>query len=144
MASAWKGRSARRLRLEQLRTARQVLADELKKDLAFRREWERLALGRAVALRLVQYRAEHGLSQADLAERLGVRQPYVAALERGDRNPQLDHLARLANVLGISFLIEIQPRRRRRGPRWLTAAVERAPVVERAETEGSRVLVAAG
>ena len=44
-----------------------LLAEHLK-DAQFRTEWERTALGRAVALAAVRYRAEHGLSLRQLAK----------------------------------------------------------------------------
>ena len=145
MATKRKARRTRHWRLSELKTFRQVLAEEMARDPAFRREWERTALARAVAIRLIRYRADHGLSQTNLAKKLGVSQAYVSALELGERNPQLDRLARLATILGIPFLIDIQPPRGPRSARrWVTAAVNRAAVVERVRTEGSRVLVAAG
>lgn len=50
------------------------------------REWERTALARAVAARVIAYRAEHGLSQTALAGRLGMTQPALARLESGEHN----------------------------------------------------------
>ncbi len=54
--------------------------------------------GRVRALR----RAE-GLSQQGLAERAGVNWKYVGAIERGERNPSLDVIARLARGLGTTL-----------------------------------------
>jgi transcriptional regulator with XRE-family HTH domain len=42
-----------------------------------------------------------GLTQAQLAERIGVRQPRIAEIERGDANPRLDTLARLSAALRV-------------------------------------------
>lgn len=47
-------------------------------------------------------RTRRGLTQAQLAERVGVRQPRIAEIERGDANPRLDTIARVAHALGIS------------------------------------------
>ncbi len=49
------------------------------------------------------YRLRTGLrlTQAQLAERIGVRQPRIAEIERGDANPRLDTLARLAAALQV-------------------------------------------
>ena len=44
----------------------QILEEELQ-DPEFRAEWERLAPARAVANRLIAYRAEHELTQTGLA-----------------------------------------------------------------------------
>jgi transcriptional regulator with XRE-family HTH domain len=86
----------------------QVLAEQLE-DPAFRAEWQRTALARAVANRVIAYRAEHGLSQADLARQLGVSQPAVARLEIGEHEPTFTTLSRLSQRLGIDFHIDITP-----------------------------------
>jgi transcriptional regulator with XRE-family HTH domain len=44
-------------------------------------------------------RAELGMSQVSLAERAGIPQPHVSALERGAMVPQLATIARLAEAL---------------------------------------------
>ncbi|HEX6677801.1 MAG TPA: helix-turn-helix transcriptional regulator [Actinomycetes bacterium] len=86
----------------------EVLAEQLD-DPEFRQEWDRTAFARLVANHVVSYRAEHGLSQAELGNRLGMAQPAVARLESGDREPSLATLARLARRLGIEFHIDITP-----------------------------------
>jgi DNA-binding XRE family transcriptional regulator len=96
------------MKLSDLKTHEQVLHESLQ-DPAFRREWEQTALARAVAIRLVQYRAEHGLSQSGLARVLGMQQPAIARLEAGDHNPSLETLWRLSQGLKISFHIDITP-----------------------------------
>lgn len=45
-------------------------------------------------------RTELGLSQAELARRMGVKAPYVASLEAGTRNLTLGQLANIADALG--------------------------------------------
>lgn len=78
-------------------------------DPAFREEWERTALARAVALRLVQYRADHQLTQAALARQLNMQQSAIARLEAGDHTPSIETLQRLSRELGVSFHIDITP-----------------------------------
>jgi ribosome-binding protein aMBF1 (putative translation factor) len=89
-------------------TASESLKKRLR-DPEFRREWERTALARAVALRLVEYRADNGLSQSALARKLQMQQPAIARLEAGDHNPSVDTLMRLSQGLGIDFHIDITP-----------------------------------
>ena len=48
---------------------------------------------------LRQRRIELGLTQAELAAKLGVDQAYISDLERGQRNPSLSRLAPLADAL---------------------------------------------
>ncbi len=86
----------------------EILRRELQDD-AFRAEWTRTAFAEAVALRIAAYRAEHGLSQAALGRQLGMTQPAVSRLEAGEHLPTLDTLRRLARVLDMSLLVEIEP-----------------------------------
>jgi transcriptional regulator with XRE-family HTH domain len=81
------------------------------KDPAFRAEWQRTQFAHKVAMRVIQYRIEHDLSQTELARRLGMRQPHIARLEAGQHEPSLTMLQRLAEVLRIEFHIDITPKR---------------------------------
>lgn len=49
---------------------------------------------------LVELREHHGLSQAEVASRMGVTQPTVSAFERYDANPTLSTLRRYALAVG--------------------------------------------
>ncbi|MGH2694922.1 MAG: helix-turn-helix domain-containing protein, partial [Actinomycetota bacterium] len=90
--------------------------------------------------RLIGYRAEHGLSQTTLAERLGMKQPAIARLEAGEKNPTWDTLARISETLRIEFVIDIVPS----GARATidTDHVGKAEIVERV-TAGSHSVVVA-
>ncbi len=96
------------MKLSELKTNDEILQEELQ-DPEFRAEWERTALARAVALAIVRYRGDHVLSQRDLAERLGMKQPQVARLELGEVNPSMDTLMRVSGQLGIEFTIDVRP-----------------------------------
>lgn len=84
-----------------------VLAAGFEKDPAFAAEWLRLTPARAFAAMLIGYRADHGLSQRHLAERLGVSQPRVAVMESGERNPALDTAISVCGLLGTRFALSI-------------------------------------
>ena len=96
------------MKLSELKTNDEILQEELQ-DPEFRAEWERTALARAVALAVVRYRGDHGLSQRNLAERLGMKQPQVARLELGEVNPSMETLMRVSAQLGIEFTIDVRP-----------------------------------
>ncbi len=96
------------MKLSELKTNDEILQEELQ-DPEFRAEWERTALARAVALAVVRYRGDHRLSQRDLAERLGMKQPQVARLELGEVNPSMETLMRVSAQLGIEFTIDVRP-----------------------------------
>lgn len=55
----------------------------------------------AAATPLAFWRAKRGLTQAVLAERLGITQPYLAQLEAGKRTGNIHLHARMARALGL-------------------------------------------
>ena len=91
-------------------TAADVRAEDLR-DPEFRRHWGATVLARAVAIGVVSFRAEHGLTQTQLARMLGMQQPAIARLEDGERAPTIDTLMRLAEI-GMGFAIDIKPAKR--------------------------------
>jgi ribosome-binding protein aMBF1 (putative translation factor) len=97
------------VKLSDLPTHEEVLAEHLDADPEYRREWERTALARAVAVKVIAYRAEHSLSQTALAKRLKMSQPAVARLESGEHNPTFPMLLRISNALGVELAIDITP-----------------------------------
>jgi transcriptional regulator with XRE-family HTH domain len=97
------------VKLSDLPTHEEVLAEHLDADPEYRRGWERTALARALAVKVIAYRAEHGLSQTALAKRLQMSQPAVARLESGEHNPTFPTLLRISDALGIELAIDITP-----------------------------------
>ena len=99
-------------KLTKMKTHGELVAEEQLLDPDFHREWERLAIARAVAARVIAYRADHGVSQRNLAEVLGMPQPQVTRLESGECHPSNQTLSRLASRLGMEFTINIVPAKR--------------------------------
>lgn len=96
------------MKLNELPTTEDLLAEQLR-DPEFRVQWERTALARAVAVAVVSRRVEREMSQRDVARALDMTQPQVARLERGDVNPTMDTLMRVAAGLGMEFTIDVRP-----------------------------------
>lgn len=59
------------------------------------------AYRRAFGLRLRTLRHERGLSQEGLALESGIARSYLGGIERGEKNPALDHIVLLAQTLQI-------------------------------------------
>lgn len=53
-------------------------------------------------------RERAGLTQAELAERMGTTQPTVARLEAGGVTPSLDTLHRAAEALGLELVVDFR------------------------------------
>jgi transcriptional regulator with XRE-family HTH domain len=129
------------VKLTDLKTSEQVLAEELR-DPDFKREWDRTALARAVALKVLAHRVDHSLSQRGLAKQLGMTQPQVARLEAAEHNPSIDTLARLAQTLDIEFAIDVHPHQR--SPKLLSARARGKNAIASYRTDTAAVLLAAG
>jgi transcriptional regulator with XRE-family HTH domain len=73
---------------------------------------------RMVGRNVQRLRTEAGLSQAALAERMGIDRAYVSGLELGQRNPTILSLWHVAEALGVKvqhfFEEEMKPRRKSR------------------------------
>lgn len=50
-----------------------------------------------------QLRKERGLTQEDLADLVGVDRSYMGFVERGERNPTLDKIIKIAKALKITL-----------------------------------------
>ncbi len=60
-------------------------------------------IARAVGQRIRYYRINLGLSQEKLAELSGCHPTYVGQLERGEKNPTIESIDRIAAALSISL-----------------------------------------
>jgi ribosome-binding protein aMBF1 (putative translation factor) len=65
----------------------------------------------AEAEQVATRRQELGLSQRELAERVGTTQSAIARLERGGRPPRIDTLLRIADALDCELVVDLKPRR---------------------------------
>lgn len=129
------------MKLGDLKTSEQVLTEELR-DPEFQRGWDRTAVARAVALKVLTYRTDHRLSQRALAKKLDMTQPQLARLEAGEHNPTINTLARLAQTLDIEFAIDIHPRQR--APKLLSGRAQGRNAIASYETDIAAILLAAG
>jgi len=53
--------------------------------------------------RLRELRKEMNLTQVELSEQAGFDRNYIGMLERGERNPALINIQKIANVLNLSL-----------------------------------------
>ena len=59
---------------------------------------------------MIKARLEQGLTQKDLAERIGMDQADISKLESGSRAPSLKLLKKLAEGLGMELRIHFVPK----------------------------------
>lgn len=81
-------------------------AEAWKKDPAFRKEYEALEPEFTLARSLIEARLRAGLTQEELADKMGTSQPAIARLESGHK-PSLKTLERVAEVTGSRLMIQL-------------------------------------
>ncbi len=59
-----------------------------------------------IIINIIAKRIERGLSQRDLANLSGIKQPMIARIETFDSLPRLDTLMRLAKALNLKISVE--------------------------------------
>jgi ribosome-binding protein aMBF1 (putative translation factor) len=80
---------------------------ELLADPAVKAEYDKLAPEFEIAAELIRARVQAGLSQAELAERMGTSQSTIARLESGQTLPSTKTLLRIAKATGTRFEIRL-------------------------------------
>lgn len=69
----------------------------------FKAQWDLEAPKIVLATNVSRIRNEKGLTQQQLAEAAGMKQPRIAEIERGDANPQIETLTKIAIALGVTL-----------------------------------------
>ncbi len=60
-------------------------------------------LTKIICKRIKKYRNEKGLTQEDLAEKVGVSRVYIGYVEQGRNTPSLEVLEKIAKALKVSL-----------------------------------------
>ena len=81
---------------------------ELLTDAATRTDYEAMADEYAIARELIAARARAGMSQGEVAQRMGTTQSVVARLESGKRPPSMRTVQRFAQAVGGHLVLRIE------------------------------------
>ncbi len=121
-----------------MRTLQDYIAERTARDPEFRIRWESEQPLREASQAIIGARLSAGLTQAELAAKLGTTQSAIARLESGTGMPRVDTFQKLARVLGVRFEITPEkglivhapknPQPGKRPARQLRARRPRAPV----------------
>ena len=60
-----------------------------------------------VGAQIREVRIARGLSQTELANRIGIRQPIISRVENGTHVPTWRNLKRIANELGVELVLRL-------------------------------------
>lgn len=83
------------------------LEKELLADPKVKKEYDRLAPRYEVISQLIAARLRRGLTQQEVAKKLGTRQSAIARLEGGSVNPSLEFLQKIAQVMGYKLSMHL-------------------------------------
>ena len=87
---------------------KQFLNEQLE-DPEVRAEYEALEPEFAIIQAMIDARKSSGLTQKELSEKTGIAQADISKLERGNANPSLRTLQRLASGMDMKLKIEFYP-----------------------------------
>lgn len=83
------------------------LEKELLSDPKVKKEYDRLAPRYKVIAQLISLRLKKGLTQKNMADKLGTKQSAIARLESGNVNPSLEFLQKIAQAMGYKLSINL-------------------------------------
>ena len=99
------------------RTNFDIYLEEQLRDPEFAKRFEKAGEAWEVALKLASLRKASGLSQKQLAKQVGTSQQQISRLESPSyEGHSLSMLRRVAEVLGATIHVEIQPKKSRKLP----------------------------
>ena len=78
-------------------------------DPEFRKEYEVFQPERAIIQTIIDARKQSGLTQKELSERTGIAQGDISKLERGNANPSIRTLQKLAAGMRMKLRLEFLP-----------------------------------
>lgn len=80
--------------------------NEQLKDPEFKKEWDKNEMEYQLMMMVLKARNEQHLTQAELAERTGIRQSNISRIEKGQAMPSISTLCRIAHGLGKKLEIK--------------------------------------
>lgn len=86
----------------------QTIQSKSSQNQAVKSEYSALGPEYALIKTIINHRLKRGWSQTELAEAIGSRQPVISRLERGEGNPSLQTLQRIAQALDLSLHVSMK------------------------------------
>ncbi len=82
------------------------MKQDLLKDDSVKREYETLRPQYELIEQVIKARIEQGITQAELANKIGMKQSNISRFESGEYNPSIEFLSKIAT--GLNKTINIQ------------------------------------
>ena len=103
-------------------TTTQASSRRATRSAAYRAEQERLAQFEQLARLVIKHRAALGISQEELARRVGTSYSAISRIESGRHKTSVETLQRLAHGLGLRLVLGFESGPRQRPTRELISA----------------------
>lgn len=81
--------------------------NQLLKNKGIKKAYDELGPEFALVEMIIEKRLKRGLTQKQLAVKIGTKQPVISRLERGAYNPSIKFLHRVADALGAELKVSI-------------------------------------
>ncbi len=78
------------------------------KNKKIKEEYDALSIEYEIVQAIIKHRLKLGMSQSQLAKAIGSRQPVISRLERGNGNPSLRTLQKIADALNLSLKVSMK------------------------------------
>jgi ribosome-binding protein aMBF1 (putative translation factor) len=103
-------------------TVAQARAARARRSPAYRAEQQRLAQFEELARLVIKHRAALGISQEELARRVGTSHSAISRIESGRHKTSVETLQRLAHAMGLRLVLGFESGPRERPVRELVSA----------------------
>ncbi|MBU0457991.1 helix-turn-helix domain-containing protein [Patescibacteria group bacterium] len=70
-----------------------------------RKAYDKLAPEFTIAQTVIEHRIKEGLTQSELAKKVGTRQSAISRLESGNYNPSINFLEKVAKALNLNLTV---------------------------------------
>ena len=90
-------------------TSYKEFREEMLKDPEVKKEYDALEPEYAIIRAMLDARKSQGITQQELSERTGIAQGDISKLERGNANPSLKTIKRLAEGMGMQVQLSFVP-----------------------------------
>ncbi len=84
-----------------------TLKSQLLKDKDIKQAYGDLEPEFQIAQAIIQKRVDEGLTQSELAEKVGTKQSAISRLESGNYNPTLSFLEKVAKALNLKLSVSL-------------------------------------
>lgn len=81
---------------------------ELLQNKTVKKEYDRLTPRYKIISELISARLKNGITQKELAQKIGTKQSAIARFEAGNVNPSLGFLEKIAEVMNYEMIISFQ------------------------------------